>query len=467
MEFSFTCLILLFQLLCFTAAQRHRGFPITRCQKTTTNTVYLTNVQTALASVSSAVAIHHGFNKTSVGENPNNVTAAALCRGDIGLETCKDCISSSVVLLHQNCSNQTEALIWTWNCSLLYSNRTYTSTFYNRPYAKVLSYVNASNVDAFGTALRNLAGSLRTEAAGGSSLRKFATGDAVFGPDSTKVYALMQCAPDLSSFDCNSCLSVVFREAQGCCDGDIDVAVYYTSCFVRYVSFYNDPPAISLPAISPSSTLSPATQDVFAFGVVILEIITGQKSSSFFDQDDHEDLLHFAWKNWKDGTKMELVDPAMVETCCEDEVMRCINIGLLSGENSEEQVSAIFYCPPNIHADLCKCCVRNAITYLLKKCPKQNKGVAWDNYPFLSCMVRYSTGRKILSMLDDWAWYHLKEDSNHVKAVNLQKTMDSLLSKLKEEAARGDALRKYARGNVIYDGDELALYVAVQCTPNL
>ncbi|KAI3741070.1 hypothetical protein L1987_58737 [Smallanthus sonchifolius] len=265
MEFSFTCqarLILLFQILCFTAAQRNRGFPITRCQKTTTNTVYLTNVQTALASVSSAVATHYGFNKTSVGASPNTVTAAALCRGDIGLETCKDCISNSRVLLQQNCSNQTEALIWSWNCSLLYSNRTYTSTFYNRPYAKLLSYVNASNVDAFGMALRNLAGSLRTEAAGGNSLRKFATGDAVFGPDSSKIYALMQCAPDLSSFDCNSCLSVVFREAQGCCDSDIDVAVYYTSCFVRYsnVLFYNDPPTISLPAISPSSTSSPATQ---------------------------------------------------------------------------------------------------------------------------------------------------------------------------------------------------------------
>ncbi|KAI3741071.1 hypothetical protein L1987_58738 [Smallanthus sonchifolius] len=33
--------------------------------------------------------------------------------------------------------------------------------------------------------------------------------------------------------------------------------------------------------------------DVFAFGVVVLEVITGKKSSSFFDQDDHEDLPHF------------------------------------------------------------------------------------------------------------------------------------------------------------------------------
>ncbi|KAI3761079.1 hypothetical protein L1987_51486 [Smallanthus sonchifolius] len=81
-------------------------------------------------------------------------------------------------------------------------------------------------------------------------------------------------------------------------------------------------------------------------------------------------------------------------------------------------------------------------------------------------MVRYSTGLKILSVLDDWAWFNLGSDG-YVKAVELQKTIDSLVSKLKEEAVGGDGVRKYARGNVNYDGNELALYVAVQCTPDL
>lgn len=494
----------------------------------------------------------------------------------------------------------TEALIWNSNCSLLYSNRSNPgSTFYNRPYGKLLSYVNASNLASYNVALRDLAARLRTEAANGDSLRKFATGDTTvdLGPNSSsKIYGLMQCSPELSSFDCNSCLSVVFREAQGCCNGDIDVAVFYTSCHVRYsnVLFYNDPPAISLPAMSPSSLSSPTTpggkrnssktilyvivpvactsvgilsiclyflvmkarkknnitgnakleqpgsgsaemlmgtvgslqfdlptieaatknfcienkigeggfgpvykgvlangtelavkrlskssvqgshefvnevvlmaklqhrnlvrllgfclegdekllvyeyisnksldyflfdpnrnglhwpkrykiiegitrgtlylhqdsrlriihrdlkasnilidldmsakisdfglarivgadqtqvntnrivgtygymspeyavhghfsvkSDVFAFGVIVLEIITGTKSSSFFDQDDQEDLPHFVWKNWKNGSAMEVIDPTlMVEmtACFKDEVMRCINIGLL------------------------------------------------------------------------------------------------------------------------------------------
>nr|XP_043619208.1 cysteine-rich receptor-like protein kinase 10 [Erigeron canadensis] len=69
--------------------------------------------------------------------------------------------------------------------------------------------------------------------------------------------------------------------------------------------------------------------DVFAFGVVVLEIITGKKSSSFFDQEDRDDLPHFAWKKWMEGTTMDLMDPTMVETCSDDEAVRCINIGLL------------------------------------------------------------------------------------------------------------------------------------------
>lgn len=36
-----------------------------------------------------------------------------------------------------------------------------------------------------------------------------------------------------------------------------------------------------------------------------------------------------AWTKWNEGTTTELIDPTMVETSSKDEVMRCINIGLL------------------------------------------------------------------------------------------------------------------------------------------
>ncbi|GAB4831002.1 hypothetical protein Ancab_005014 [Ancistrocladus abbreviatus] len=68
--------------------------------------------------------------------------------------------------------------------------------------------------------------------------------------------------------------------------------------------------------------------DVFSFGVLTLEIITGQKISGFCKEQNGESLLGFAWRNWLEGTALNLVDPAMPRVCT-TEVLRCINIALL------------------------------------------------------------------------------------------------------------------------------------------
>ncbi|KAK9064204.1 hypothetical protein SSX86_015584 [Deinandra increscens subsp. villosa] len=69
--------------------------------------------------------------------------------------------------------------------------------------------------------------------------------------------------------------------------------------------------------------------DVFSFGVMVLEIVSGRRNSSFY-QDDIEDLLQFAWKLWTDGRALELLDPSVAETSySEDDVIRCVIIGLL------------------------------------------------------------------------------------------------------------------------------------------
>ncbi|KAL5972814.1 hypothetical protein ACLOJK_039620 [Asimina triloba] len=72
--------------------------------------------------------------------------------------------------------------------------------------------------------------------------------------------------------------------------------------------------------------------DVFSFGVLLLEIVTGEKNSSFSRSEDGGDLLSYvseAWKHWKDGTFLEVVDPAIRESCAAQEVLRWIHIALL------------------------------------------------------------------------------------------------------------------------------------------
>ncbi|XP_068312706.1 cysteine-rich receptor-like protein kinase 29 isoform X3 [Pyrus communis] len=68
--------------------------------------------------------------------------------------------------------------------------------------------------------------------------------------------------------------------------------------------------------------------DVYSFGVLVLEIITGQKNSSFRHGGNVEDLLSYAWKSWNEDTASNLIDP-MLKSGSIPEIMRCINLGLL------------------------------------------------------------------------------------------------------------------------------------------
>ncbi|GLT64228.1 hypothetical protein SLA2020_367340 [Shorea laevis] len=68
--------------------------------------------------------------------------------------------------------------------------------------------------------------------------------------------------------------------------------------------------------------------DVFSFGVLVLEIISGQKNSFCAEGENVEGLLSYAWKNWREGSASNLVDPTLRDSSA-TEIMRCIHIGLL------------------------------------------------------------------------------------------------------------------------------------------
>ncbi|KAK3431965.1 hypothetical protein EUGRSUZ_E04152 [Eucalyptus grandis] len=69
--------------------------------------------------------------------------------------------------------------------------------------------------------------------------------------------------------------------------------------------------------------------DVYSFGVLLLELISGKKNSFFYQSDGGEDLASYVWKNWRDGTPLEVLDPAVGDSYSRDEVLRCLHIGLL------------------------------------------------------------------------------------------------------------------------------------------
>jgi len=66
--------------------------------------------------------------------------------------------------------------------------------------------------------------------------------------------------------------------------------------------------------------------DVFSFGVMVLEIVTGRKNN---DTTQSEDLLTTIWEHWSAGTVLETMDSCMNSSFTESDVIRCIQVGLL------------------------------------------------------------------------------------------------------------------------------------------
>ncbi|KAI4339901.1 hypothetical protein MLD38_024786, partial [Melastoma candidum] len=70
--------------------------------------------------------------------------------------------------------------------------------------------------------------------------------------------------------------------------------------------------------------------DVFSFGVLVLEIISGRKNLEIQHEEDSESeiLITHAWRNWREGKISNITDP-VVSSGYSADILRCIHIGLL------------------------------------------------------------------------------------------------------------------------------------------
>lgn len=106
--------------------------------------------------------------------------------------------------------------------------------------------------------------------------------------------------------------------------------------------------------------------DVFSFGVIVLEIVSGKKNRGFFHPDHKLNLLGHvsvaffltrlmlysfcqqsyyssliklfqAWKLWSEGKALEIVDELLENEFPVSEVLRCIQVGLLCVQQRPEE----------------------------------------------------------------------------------------------------------------------------------
>ncbi|KAK3187703.1 hypothetical protein Dsin_027264 [Dipteronia sinensis] len=255
----------------------------------TTNSTYQRNLNTLLSSISSNSEINYGFYNFSAGQDPNKVNTIALCRGDTDLNDCRSCINDSVSTLTTICPNQKEAIGWYDHCMLSYSNQTIFRTMDTGRRFYMWNTKNVTSVDQFNQVLWTLLEGLRSKAASGSSIRKFATGNAT-APDFKILYALVQCTPDLSRNECSDCLIRNTGDIPVCCDRKAGGRVVGPSCSLRFETyrFYehmtddeltppapSPPPLLSPPPPSPSNVNTTITEgkDNKASPIVIIIVV--------------------------------------------------------------------------------------------------------------------------------------------------------------------------------------------------
>ncbi|XP_054778810.1 cysteine-rich receptor-like protein kinase 44 [Prosopis cineraria] len=78
--------------------------------------------------------------------------------------------------------------------------------------------------------------------------------------------------------------------------------------------------------------------DIFSFGVIVLEIISGKKNATSYEAQHVYGLLDYVSKQWKDENLLEIMDSSVAEVGSQSEVIRCIHIGLLCvQENPDER----------------------------------------------------------------------------------------------------------------------------------
>ncbi|XP_004496782.1 cysteine-rich receptor-like protein kinase 25 isoform X2 [Cicer arietinum] len=77
--------------------------------------------------------------------------------------------------------------------------------------------------------------------------------------------------------------------------------------------------------------------DVFSFGIMVLEIISGKRKGCSAESECVDDIRRYAWKKWAEQTPLELVDPHIEGTYSQEEVIKYIHIGLLCVQEVPEE----------------------------------------------------------------------------------------------------------------------------------
>ncbi|XP_029129661.1 uncharacterized protein LOC109813299 [Cajanus cajan] len=206
------------------------------------NATFEANLRVLLASLVSNVSNSDGSYYSAMGMGTTSVANGQfLCRGDLSIATCQDCITTAATEIRRRCPNKTESVIWYDECTLRFTNLYFApTTVFPGAMLPDDKNISASDMDSFNRTLFGLLNDLVEETANSHSARKFSAGESEFARSST-VYGFMECEPDLTSAQCKECLQNAVSTLPSCCGGKQGARALLVWCSVRYelYRFYN------------------------------------------------------------------------------------------------------------------------------------------------------------------------------------------------------------------------------------
>ncbi|KAJ6827377.1 putative G-type lectin S-receptor-like serine/threonine-protein kinase B120 [Iris pallida] len=69
--------------------------------------------------------------------------------------------------------------------------------------------------------------------------------------------------------------------------------------------------------------------DVYSFGILVLELVSGRRNSSFHHIPDIMNIVRYTWRLWSEDRMNEMIDPTIQESCSVAQVFRCVHVALL------------------------------------------------------------------------------------------------------------------------------------------
>ncbi|KAG5516591.1 hypothetical protein RHGRI_037345 [Rhododendron griersonianum] len=145
-------------------------------------------------------------------------------------------------------------------------------------------------------------------------------------------YGLFLCRGDLSSTACDDCVAAASTEVLRRCPQSKSATIWYDECMLRY----SDTSIFSTMDITHNVMLA-GNDEITTLRSLQYDLSTIRAVTNNFSDDNKIGMGGFgpvykAWRLWKDGTPLDLMDPALEGSYSRNEVHRCIHIGLLCAQ---------------------------------------------------------------------------------------------------------------------------------------